>query len=97
MNQEQKDHLCWTYKTLIIITAGISLFFFGRYVYQKWPRYEWKESIFHADWNEFYSLTPSTKKVYCTDPEAVYPALKKIYSLKEGETYCYIKEKIRIN
>lgn len=33
------------YKALIVITAGISLFFFDRFVYQKWPRYEIKGAL----------------------------------------------------
>ena|SRR3990167_5672296 len=39
------------YKTLIVLTFLIGVFFLTKYIYQAWPRYDLKESLYQDYWD----------------------------------------------
>ena len=92
------------YKTLIVISTLISLFFFGKWGYKVWPRYDIKKGI--ADYSHYSDIFGKefcdNKKYldcFCQPKKVEKPTTTIIYSWGYGfeELTCYTKEKVRIN
>ena len=54
-------------KTLIILTFLIASFFFGKWVYQVWPRYEIKTEWIKVEVGDSVKIPTSTIEYLCSD------------------------------
>jgi len=57
------------YKLLIVLTFLIGLFFLGKYMWTKIPRYEWQKRIWIAEDNTWPMSCVFDKNCYCEEVE----------------------------
>lgn len=83
------------YKSLIVFTALVSLFFLSKWVYHVWPRYETRETITIFEDYEF--LKRPSILANCTYLTSWKSDDECFCQKIEGATACYMSEKVRTN
>ena len=98
----QKSNFTDFYKTLIIITTIISIFFFGRYIYNKIPKFEVKEKIITGDMahcSDYYIIENHCETNNFSDKtdEKIEEKTGHLKILKSfcSKRSCYVKYKVK--
>lgn len=89
--------------TLIVITFLVAIFFFGKWINDVRPRYEWQERIEHQVFpeNKWFNCIYEYTKKYCFCTETLIIEKPYIFWGEELVDYsyerdCYIKEKVKL-
>ena len=83
-----------------LITTLIAIFFLCEWVNDVRPRYEWKERIEVVEFLEeitFDHDCDGKANVFCEGDVLIQDCLGIVTNFYEEPSFCYIKEKVRIN